>query len=97
MKGFKYFGNSWNLSIELLIVFPARIRLFKGQIQWNRYGVFIIKVGLSTFQKTVTCFIESPLKMMENAFYFTLKVLFILKIFLSWLYGHLEKKAWLER
>ena len=36
---------------------------------------------------------------MENAFYFILKDLFVLKMFkfLSWLFGHLEKKAWLER
>ena len=29
----------------------------------------------------VICFIESPLKMMKNAFYFILKALFVLKIF----------------
>ena len=42
---------------------------------------------------------ESPLKMMKNAFYFTLKALFVLKIFkfLSWLFGHVEKTAQLER
>ena len=33
---------------------------------------------------------ESPVKMMKNAFYFTLKALFVLKLFkfLSWLSGH---------
>ena len=42
---------------------------------------------------------ESPLKMMENAFYFILKALFVLKIFkfLSSLIGHVEKIARLER
>ena len=37
---------------------------------------------------------ESPLKMMKNAFYFTLKALFVLKIFnfLSGLFGHVEKQ-----
>ena len=36
--------------------------------------------------------------MMENTFYFILKAFFVLKIFkfLSWLSGHVEKKAWLE-
>ena len=36
---------------------------------------------------------ESSLKMMKNAFYFTLKALFILKIFKfsSWLFGHVAK------
>ena len=40
------------------------------------------QVGLSTFKKIcVICFIENPLKMIKNAFYFILKALFILKIF----------------
>ena len=36
---------------------------------------------------------ESPIKMMKNAFYFTLKGLFLLKIFkfLSGLFGYVEK------
>ena len=35
--------------------------------------------------------IENPLKTKKNAFYFTLKTLFVIKIsnFLSWLFGHL--------
>ena len=41
----------------------------------------------------------SPSKMMKNAFYFILKALFILKIFkfLSWIFGHVEQTAWLEK
>ena len=37
---------------------------------------------------------EIPLNMMKNAFYFTLKSLFVLKIFklLFWLFGHVEKR-----
>ena len=37
---------------------------------------------------------ESPLKLMKNAFYFTSKALFVLKIFklLSWLFGHVAKR-----
>ena len=36
---------------------------------------------------------------MKNAFYFILKALSVLKIFnfLSWLFGHVGKTAWLER
>ena len=46
-------------------------------------------------KKRVIYFMESPLKMLKNAFYFTLKALFVLKIFkfLSWLFGHVEKTA----
>ena len=48
------------------------------------------------------CFIcpqWKPSKMIKKAFYFILKALLVLKIFkyLSWLFGHLEKTAWLER
>ena len=37
---------------------------------------------------------ESPLEMMKNAFYFTSKALFVLKVFkfLSWLFGHVSKR-----
>ena len=37
--------------------------------------------------------------MMKNAFYFILKVFLVLKYlkFLSWLFGHVEKTALLER
>ena len=37
---------------------------------------------------------ESPLKVMKNAFYFTLKALSVLKIFklLSWLFVHVVKQ-----
>ena len=46
----------------------------------QKNGVF--EVGLSPSKKNcIICFIESPLKMMENAFYFIVKALFVLKIF----------------
>ena len=46
----------------------------------------LIKVGLLTFQIKLKVMdsplkMESPLKMMKNAFYFTLKALVVLKIF----------------
>ena len=58
-----------------------------------------IKVGLSPSKKCVICLIESPLKMMKNAFYFVLKALSIIKIFkfLSRVFAHVGKTAWLER
>ena len=65
--------------------------------------IFYIK---SCWSRTLTlqkrncfiCFNESPLKMVKNASYFILKALFVLNIFkfLSWLFGHVEKTAWLE-
>ena len=68
-------------------------------MSYHLYGIFI-KVGFSPSKKTLFyCFIESPLKVMKNAFYFNLKALSILKLFkfLSWLFNHVEKTAWLER
>ena len=60
----------------------------------------IFKVGLSPSKKQFfTCFDQFSLKLMKNAFYFILKAFFLLKIskFLSWIFGHVEKTAWLER
>ena len=57
---------------------------------------YIFKVGLSPSKKIcVICLIESPLKMMRNAFYFMLKALFVIKIFkfLSRLFGSDGKTA----
>ena len=76
------------------------INLLVNIIYWICCKEVLVKVGLSPFEKiSVVYFIESPLKMMKNDFYFILKALFILKIFkfLSWLLGHLEKTTWLER
>ena len=59
-----------------------------------------LKVGFTPSEKVcVICFIKGPLKMMKNAFNFILKALFVLKMFnfLLWLFGHVEKTAWLER
>ena len=56
----------------------------------------IFNSGLSPSKNICfTCLIESPLKMMENAFYFILKALFVLKIFkfLSRLFGLVGKTA----
>ena len=53
------------------------------------------KVKLPPSKKIYVIFlIESPLKMMKNAFYFNLKALFILKIFkfLSGRFGPVGKK-----
>ena len=58
------------------------------------------KVGLSSPKKIcIICLIESPLKVMKNVFYFTLKALFIRKIFkfLSRLFRHKGKTTSLER
>ena len=54
---------------------------------------------LITFKGALSCLRQflatvSPLKTIKNAFYFTLKALFVLKIvkFLSLLFGHVEKR-----
>ena len=59
-------------------------------------GICMVKGALSGLIQFLAT--ESPLKMMKNGFDFTVKALFVLKIFkfLSWLLGHVEK-VWLER
>ena len=53
-----------------------------NNITFKMYLYVSLKVGLSPSKKNcVVGFIESPLKIMKNAFYFILKALFILKIF----------------
>ena len=72
------FSRHWISYAFLLLIEVAKIRYVWG---------FTIIVGLSPSKKNcVFCFIESPLKVMKNAFYFILKALFVLEIFkfLSW-------------
>ena len=59
-----------------------------------------VKAGLSPSTENYFYLLHwKPLKKMKNAFYFILKAIFVLEIltFLSWLFGHVEKTAWLER
>ena len=69
-------------------------------IYLKRRMIFLLNVGLSpSKKKIIISFNESPSKMMKNDFYFILKALYALKIFkfLSWLFGHVEKTASLEK
>ena len=61
-------------------------------------GFLFLKSHSHVLKKFFICFNDSPSKMMKNAFYFILKALFVLKIFKfsSWLFGHVEKTAWLR-
>ena len=72
------------------------------KIDKNNIYIYISKLKvrlLSSKKKYVIFLIESPLKMMKNAFYFILKALFVLTIFkfLSQLFAHVGKISWLER
>ena len=96
-----------------IATFPSKTALPEGNVETNRMGIirwsyhkersfasYYFEVGLSPSKKVfVLCLIESPLKMMKNAFYFILKAFFGPNIFkyLSPLFGHVGKTAWLER
>ena len=71
-------SHTWYLSFSQILYLRLTFVLFKGALS-----------SLRQFLAT-----ESPLKMMKTAFYFTLKALFLFKIFklLSWLFGHVEKR-----
>ena len=79
------------------IFFPRKFSSHYTLCQWIkfRYNTFL----KDTFRSEQFFATEAPLKMIKNDFYFTLKALFVLKMFnsLSWLFGHLEKTARLER
>ena len=61
--------------------------------QWLGSGVFIAKDAVSGLEQLLAT--ESPLKMIKNTFYFTLKALFVLKIFnfFSWLFSYVVKRS----
>ena len=62
--------------------------------------LFVFKVGLSSSKKIrVICLIESPLKIMKNAFYFILRALSVLKIFkfLSYLFWSFRKNGLIRK
>ena len=53
--------------------------LFVSNLLYSLKSVFLIKGTLQVLRQFLTT--ESPLKMMKNVFYFTLKALFVFKIF----------------
>ena len=61
--------------------------------QWLGSGVFITKDAVSGLKQLLAT--ESPLKVIKNYFYFTLKALFVLKIFnfFSWLFSYVVKQS----
>ena len=65
-------------TINYSVVIFQEVELLKGPLS-----------GLRQFLAS-----ESPLKLMKNAFYFTSKFIFVLKIvkFLSGLFGHVSKR-----
>ena len=79
----------------VILIRENYLEKYMDNINIGPYQLF--KVRLPPSEKNyMVCFIESPLEMMKNVFYFILKALFILKMFkfLSWLFGHEEETAW---
>ena len=78
--------SNWYLRFSFCIIIYSFVCQFSLHYYW-----YCFKVRLPPSKTIcVICLIESPLKVMKNPFYFTLKALFVLKIFkfLSWLFGH---------
>ena len=100
MFGSGYFWDkspSWFLKIPRFIRTISKFnRMHSGNLFRialpNMWLLVLIKGPLSGLRKFLAT--ESSLKITKNAFYFTLKALFVLKIFkfLSWLFGHVEKR-----
>ena len=86
-------GNTWKSSVKKTVLVTSQTYQLHSTLYWCFHWIKGALQGLRQFLIT-----ESPLKMMKNA-YFTLKALFVLKIFmfLLWLFGHVEKTVQLER
>ena len=88
LKYFKRMCIRTNTRFELVMRYSIQIcyrdTLFPGFLCY-------LKSTLGSFY--FICFNESHLKMMKNAFFFTLKALFVLNIFifLTWLFRNVEK------
>ena len=74
----KTYLNEWKANSNLFSVIRNQIltKIWKIEIS---YPNLIVKGALSDLRPFLA--IESPLKMMKNAFYFTLKARFFFKIF----------------
>ena len=107
----KFSGEMW-LKIMLKIsknqgfTLSLEDTFFKKPQEWGRGGGqidtpsrFRVKSDSQLSNKSLYLLQWKPFKSDENAFYFISKALFVLKIFkfLSWIFGHVEKKVWLER
>ena len=86
---FEMEGPDWE---TLDLFFPNCIPIINSYTGLANFGSSHIKGTLSGLRKFLA--IESPLKMMKNAFYFTSKAFFILKIFklLSWFFGYVAQR-----
>ena len=65
---------------------------------YRKIFLFLMKSDSHLSKKDCAiCLIENPLKMVKNAFHAILKAFSVLKMFkfLSRLFGHVEKTAWL--
>ena len=82
------------LKIRENVPWPTKFKYIPMYSQYPRkyFSGKCFKGALSGLWQSLAT--ESPLKKMKNAFHFTLKALFVLKIFkfLFWLFGHVEKR-----
>ena len=96
---FVIFGNIWSICFfktNLFLIIQTKLMegekagIFSKAPDWKLLFLFEGALsGLTQFFAT-----ESPLKIMKNAFYFTSKAHFVLKIFkfMYWIFGHVSKQ-----
>ena len=78
----------WRISDEILSVFDHFVKLALKGLMWEILDpkIFTSLENKRYFEGALSCLrqflvTESPLQMIKNTFYFTLKVFFVLKIF----------------
>ena len=84
-RHFSFPGHQLHKNWFLVLLHTKEKERDESQFVTNYLGIRGSPSGLRQFLTT-----KSPLKMMKNAFYSTLKALFVLKIFkfLSWVFGY---------
>ena len=102
LKIIKYKTNKASTNVNIKISWMTSndgLNFRSTYLQWTFVGsiknvdiLYWFKGALSSLRQLLE--IESPLKMMKNTFYFTIKALFVIKIFkfLPWLVGHVKKR-----
>ena len=77
--------------VNAFLSFPSLFGIIPHCLEWN---LMYPSVCWNGSLKMHFQFGDKFWQLMKNAFYFTLKALFVIKIFkvLSWLFGHVEKR-----
>ena len=96
----KLWKRYWYINQNVVYFAWKRLKISRKQIPENHYTVVHAEVRADLKSEKLFYLLQwKSFKNDEKCFYLILKGLFVLKISksLSWLFGYVEKTAWLER